>query len=214
MRRNYERNLIPVIRSVKHISACGESTELNHGAHFWAPSTSPQNWGHLSWWGRSKRPHSNLGRCRCVLFGTGSCMAIPSAPTNHILTHWARLSIWKLRPGTTRRCVRFTFTICVVSWKSAIYHERNADRLDFQLITNCYRLGTLQNTASLSHVSGGAWNVTPFWQPKIQSSNGVHHADALILYDSTIHSDWNSFFYCVNPDRTIACDTIRRADAY
>ena len=118
MRRNYERTLIPVIRSVKHISTCGESTELKHGAHFWAPSTSPQNWGHLSWWGRSKRPHFNLGRCRCVLFGTGSCMAIPSAPTNHILTHWARLSIWKSRPEATRRCVRFMFTICVVSWKS------------------------------------------------------------------------------------------------
>lgn len=35
MRRNYERTLIPVIRSVKHISPCGESTELKHGAHFW-----------------------------------------------------------------------------------------------------------------------------------------------------------------------------------
>ena len=34
MRRNYERTLIPVIRSVKHISTCGESPELNHGAHF------------------------------------------------------------------------------------------------------------------------------------------------------------------------------------
>lgn len=34
MRRNYERTLIPVIRSVKHISTCGESTELKHGAHF------------------------------------------------------------------------------------------------------------------------------------------------------------------------------------
>ena len=50
-----------------------------HGEHFWAPSTSPQNWGHLSWWGQSKWPHSNLGRCRCVLFGTGSHTAIPSA---------------------------------------------------------------------------------------------------------------------------------------
>lgn len=27
----------------------------------------PQKWGHPSWWGQSKRPHSNLGRCRCVL---------------------------------------------------------------------------------------------------------------------------------------------------
>ena len=34
IRRNYERTLIPVIRSVKHISTCGESTELKHGAHF------------------------------------------------------------------------------------------------------------------------------------------------------------------------------------
>lgn len=50
-----------------------------HREHFWAPSTSPQNWGHLSWWGQSKWPHSNLGRCRCVLFGTGSHTAIPSA---------------------------------------------------------------------------------------------------------------------------------------
>ena len=80
------------------------------------------------------------------------------------------------------------FTICVVSWKSAICHERNADRLDFQLITNCYRLGTLQNTTSLSHVSGGAWNVTPFWQLKIQPRNGVHSVDALILYGNTIYS--------------------------
>lgn len=60
-------------RSFLNILTCA------HGAHFWAPSTSPQNWGHLSWWGRSKRPHSNLGRCRCVLFGTGSHTAIPSA---------------------------------------------------------------------------------------------------------------------------------------
>lgn len=80
------------------------------------------------------------------------------------------------------------FTICVVSWKSAICHERNADRLDFQLITNCYRLGTLQNTTSLSHVSGGAWNVTPFWQLKIQPRNGVHSAGILILYGNTIYS--------------------------
>ena len=50
-----------------------------HGEHFWAPSTSPQNWGHLSWWGQSKRPHLNLCRDMCVLFGTGSCMAILSA---------------------------------------------------------------------------------------------------------------------------------------
>lgn len=34
IRRNYERTLIPVIRSVKHISTCGESTELKYGAHF------------------------------------------------------------------------------------------------------------------------------------------------------------------------------------
>lgn len=141
-------------------------------------------------------------------------MAIPSAPTNHILTHWARLSIWKSRPETTRRCVRFMFTICVVSWKSAICHERNADRLDFQLITNCYRLGTLQNTASLSHVSGWSWNATPFWQPKIQSSNGVHHVDAPVLYGNSPYFDRKALFNRVNPDRTTACDTIRRADGY
>lgn len=33
----------------------------------------------FSWWGQSKRPHLNLCRDRCVLFGTGSCMAILSA---------------------------------------------------------------------------------------------------------------------------------------
>ena len=33
----------------------------------------------FSWWGQSKWPHLNLCRGRCVLFGTGSCMAIPSA---------------------------------------------------------------------------------------------------------------------------------------
>lgn len=49
-----------------------------HREHFCPPSTSPQNWGHPSWWGQSKRPHSNLGRCRCVLFGMGSYMAILS----------------------------------------------------------------------------------------------------------------------------------------
>ena len=58
------------------VATCG------HGEHFCLPSTSPQNWGHLSWWGRSKQPHSNLDRCRCVLFGTGSCMAILSAQHN------------------------------------------------------------------------------------------------------------------------------------
>lgn len=70
-------------------------------------------------------------------------------------------------------------TICVVLWKSAICHERNADRLDFQLITNCYRLGALQNTASLSHVSGGAWNATPFWQLRIPPRKDVYDVDAL-----------------------------------
>ena len=38
-----------------------------HGEHVWAPSTSAQNCAHPSWWGQSKRPHSNLGRCKYVL---------------------------------------------------------------------------------------------------------------------------------------------------
>ena len=110
-----------------------------HGEHFWAPSTSPQNWGHLSWWGQSKWPHSNLGRCRCVLFGTGSHTAIPSANKayldalssatklvtqigNHTQTVWpsfARFSTWVPRFEITRRCVKLMFTVCVALWKSA-----------------------------------------------------------------------------------------------
>ena len=43
-------------------------------------------------------------------------------------------------------------------------------------------------TPFLSHVSGGAWNATPFCQPKIQSSTGVHSADALVLYGNAIYS--------------------------
>lgn len=130
---------------------------------------------------------------------------------NHTQTALIRFQLWSNWPllrEESRRYVKQRCTICVASWKSAICHERNKDSLDK------FSRGFQIETASLSHVSGGAWNVTSFWQPKIQSSNGVHHADALILYDSTIHSDLNSFFYCVNPDRTIACDTIRRADAY
>lgn len=50
-----------------------------HREHFCPPSTSAQNWAHLSWLDQSKRPHLNLGRDRCILFGTGSCMAILSA---------------------------------------------------------------------------------------------------------------------------------------
>ncbi len=50
-----------------------------HREHFCPPSTSAQNWAHLSWLDQSKRPHLNLCRDRCVLFGTGSCMAILSA---------------------------------------------------------------------------------------------------------------------------------------
>lgn len=113
-----------------------------------------------------------------------------------------------------RKNVKLFVTICAVLWKSAICHERNADRLDFQLITNCYRLGTLPNTASLSHVSGGAWNATPFWQLKIQPRNGVHSVNALVLYGNTIYSVRGILFNCISPDRTTACDTIRRADAY
>lgn len=93
----------------------------------------------FSWWGQSKRPHSNLGRCRCVLFGTGSHMAIPSANKayldalssatklvtqigNHTQTVWpsfARFSTWVPRFEITRRCVKLMFTVCVALWKSA-----------------------------------------------------------------------------------------------
>lgn len=69
-------------------------------------------------------------------------------------------------------------------------------------------------TPFLSHVSGGAWNATPFWQLKIQPRNGVHSVDALVLYGNTIYSVRGILFNCISPDRTTACDTIRRADAY
>ena len=36
--------------------------------------------------------------------------------------------------------------------------------------------------------AGWSWNATPFWQLKIQSSNGVHSVDALVLYGNTIYS--------------------------
>ena len=215
MRRNYERTLIPVIRSVKHISTCGESPELNHGAHFWAPSTSPQNWGHLSWLGQSKWPHSNLDRCRCVLFGTGSHTAIPSANKayldplsstfnlkvevgNHTQTALIRFQLWSNWPllrEESRRHVKQRCTICVASWKSAICHERNKDSLDKS------SRGFQIETASLSHVSGWSWNATPFWQLKIQPRNGVHSVDSLVLCGNTIYSVRGILFNCINPDR-------------
>lgn len=104
---------------------------------------------------------------------------------------------FKLKPPLEFK--RWYVTICAVLWKSDVYHERNADRLDFQLITNCYRLGTLQNTASLSHVSGWSWNATPFWLLKIQPRNGVHSVDALVLYGNTIYSVRGILFNGIKP---------------
>lgn len=75
-----------------------------------------------------------------------------------------------------------TYTICVASWKSAVCHKRNKDRLD--KLSRGFQI----ETPSLSHVSGWSWNATPFWQLKIQPRNGVHSVDALVLYGNTIYS--------------------------
>lgn len=131
--------------------------------------TCPQNWGHLSWWGQSKWPHSNLDHCRCVLFGTGSHTAIPSANKayldslsstfnlkvevgNHTQTALIRYQLWSNWPllrEESRRYVKQRCTICVASWKSAVCHKRNKDRLDK------FSRGFQIETASLSHVAGG-----------------------------------------------------------
>lgn len=146
-----------------------------HGEHVWAPSTSPQNWGHLSWWGQSKWPHSNLDHCRCVLFGTGSHTAIPSANKayldplsstfnlkvevgNHTQTALIRFQLWSNWPllrEESRRYVKQRCTICVASWKSAVCHKRNKDRLD--KLSRGFQI----DPPSLSHVSGWSWNATP-----------------------------------------------------
>lgn len=81
-----------------------------------------------------------------------------------------------------RKNVKLFVTICAVLWKSAVCHKRNKDRLDK------FSRGFQIETPSLSHVSGGAWNATPFWQLKIQPRNGVHSVDALVLYGNTIYS--------------------------
>lgn len=104
--------------------------------------------------------------------------------------------------------VKLFVTICAVSWKSAVCHERNKDRLD--KVSRGFQI----ETPSSSHVSEGAWNATPFWQLKIQPRNSVHSVDALVLYGNMIYSIRGILFNCINPDRTTACDTIRRADAY
>ena len=121
--------------------------------------------------------------------------------TPNVSTHFQQWLVWPPSRAVSRRYVILLHIICAALWKSSVCHERNADRLDFQLITNCYRLGTLQNTASLSHVSGWSWNATPFWQPKFPPSNGVHSVDALVLYGNTIYSVRGILFNCINPDR-------------
>ena len=118
MRRNYERNLIPVIRSVKHISTCGESTELNHGAHFCARWT----FSAIVTCGNGSVPDST---------GEGVCNTPHAAnETPSVLTPY-RLSSKRgqLRAGL-RRHVILLHIICAVLWKSAVCHERNKDRLD------------------------------------------------------------------------------------
>ena len=82
-----------------------------------------------------------------------------------------------------RKNVKLFVTICAVSWKSAVCHKRNKDRLDK------FSRGFQIETASLSHVAGGAWNATPFWQPKIPPRKDVHSVDALILYDNAAYFD-------------------------
>ena len=81
-----------------------------------------------------------------------------------------------------RKNVKLFVTICAVSWKSAVCHERNKDRLD--KVSRGFQI----ETPSLSHVPEGAWNATPFWQPKIPPSNDIRSAGILILYGSTIYS--------------------------
>lgn len=46
----------------------------------------------------------------------------------------------------------------------------------------------LLNPAQIEPCCRVSWNATPFWQFKIQSSNDIHSADALVLYGSTIYS--------------------------
>lgn len=57
----------------------------------------------------------------------------------------------------------------------SVCHERNKDSLDK------FSRGFQIETASLSHVAGGAWNATPFWQPKIPPRKDVHSVDALCI---------------------------------
>ena len=130
-----------------------------------------------------------------------------------------------------RWCEKLFATICVVLWKSAVCYERNKDHLDplsrgFQIetplpsVTSAMQTvligfqligwGTLQNTASLSHVSGGAWNATPFCQPKIQSSTGVHSADALVLYGNAIYSIWAILFNDIKSKQNHTWQTLIR----
>lgn len=76
-------------------------------------------------------------------------------------------------------------TICAVSWKSAVCHERNKDSLD--KVSRGFQI----ETPFLSHVSGGAWNATPFWQLKIQPSSGVHGVGGLVFIWQHV-----TFFLC------------------
>ena len=84
--------------------------------------------------------------------------------------------------------VKLFVTICAVSWKSAVCHERNKDRLD--KVSRGFQI----ETPSSSHVSEGAWNATPFCQRKIPPSNGVHSVGALVLYGNTIYFDLGILF--------------------
>lgn len=99
-----------------------------------------------------------------------------------------------------RKNVKLFVTICAVSWKSAVCHERNKDRLD--KVSRGFQI----ETPSLSHVPEGAWNATPFWQPKIPPSNDIRSAGILILYGSTIYSVRDILFNGIKPrqDHTAA----------
>ena len=65
----------------------------------------------------------------------------------------------------------------------------------------------------LSHVSGGAWNATPFWQLKIQPRNGVHSVDALVLYGNTIYSVRGILFNGIKPRQNRTGQTLTRVHA-
>lgn len=86
-------------------------------------------------------------------------------------------------------------TICAVSWKSAVCHERNKDSL------NKVSRGFQIEPPFLSHVSGGAWNATPFDSQNSAIKRCPQCRRPCIIWQHVTFCSRYTFLMVSNPDR-------------